>query len=395
MIVAIVSGTPAEVRADLAALAVRRASISDEIAAEVRLDLMDPPDPGVFADSPLPLIATCRRPRDGGRFRGGEGDRLDLLRRAAGAGARWVDVESDVLPSWAAVPRTSVIGSFHDFEATPADLPALVMRILGRGASVVKVATRTRSLLDLLTLSAAVRQAPGLVVAVGIGPSGAASRILADRLGSAWTYARWSARGRPGPPELEDAGIPELGELVDFFRGGRLDRDAPAFAVLGDRADESIGPRVFNRVFRERRIAATYVHLKTPSLAGLREICRLLDIRGLSVTTPFKEAVLAAADRVDDSAQVDRRRQHPRAPRGRVGRLQHGSRRRRGAPGGGLARVLARGRGQDRARRGGRRDGTGGGRGAPGSRASGRDDQSRRRAPASRGGSSRRRGGCG
>ena len=303
MIVAIVSGSPAEVRADLAALAVRRASISEEIAAEVRLDLMDPPDPGVFADSPLPLVATCRRPRDGGRFRGGEGDRLDLLRRAAAGGARWVDVESDVLPSWSAVPGTSVIGSFHDFDVTPADLPALVMQVLASGASVVKVATRTRSLLDLLTLSAAVRQAPGRVVAVGIGPSGAASRILADRLGSAWTYARWAARGRPGPPELEDAGIPELGDLVDFFRGGRFDRGAPAFAVVGDRADESIGPRVFNRVFRERRIAATYVHLKTPSLAGLREVCRLLDIRGLSVTTPFKEAVLAAADRADDSAR--------------------------------------------------------------------------------------------
>ena len=57
-------------------------------------------------------------------------------------------------------------------------------------------------------------------------------------------------------------------------------------------------------MFREARHAATYVHLKTPSLAGLREVCRLLNIRGLSVTTPFKEAVLAAADRIDDSAQA-------------------------------------------------------------------------------------------
>jgi shikimate dehydrogenase len=49
-------------------------------------------------------------------------------------------------------------------------------------------------------------------------------------------------------------------------------------------------------------VAATYVHLKTPSLAGLREACRLLNVRGVSVTTPFKDAVLAAADRIDDSA---------------------------------------------------------------------------------------------
>jgi 3-dehydroquinate dehydratase/shikimate dehydrogenase len=302
VIVAALAGTPASVRADLTALAIRRASIPAEVAAEVRLDLMDPPDPSVFAGAPLPLVATCRRPRDGGRFRGGEGDRLDLLRRAAAAGARWVDVEADALGAWTPAGAARLVASLHDYEATPPDLPARVRQLLSAGAAIVKVATRTRALLDMVALAAAVRQAPGRVTAVGFGASGAASRILSDRLGSAWTYTRFSAAGGAGPRELEDAGVPELGELVDFFRGGRFDRDVPAFAVVGDRADESIGPRAFNRLFREKRVAATYVHLKTPSLAGLREVCRLLNVRGVSVTTPFKDAALVAADRIDDSA---------------------------------------------------------------------------------------------
>src|SRR5204862_1956674 len=100
VIVAVLAGTPASVRADLMALAIRQASIPADVAAEVRLDLMDPPDPSVFANAPLPLVATCRRPRDGGRYRGGEGDRLDLLRRSVAAGARWVDVEADALGSF-------------------------------------------------------------------------------------------------------------------------------------------------------------------------------------------------------------------------------------------------------------------------------------------------------
>jgi 3-dehydroquinate dehydratase/shikimate dehydrogenase len=302
-LVAILAGTPARVRADLAALAARSSSLPAEVAAEVRLDLMDPPDPAVCAGAPLPVVATCRRPRDGGRYRGGEAERLDLLRRAAAAGARWVDVEADVLDSWSAAGRAQVVASLHDFEATPPDLPATVGRLLGAEVALVKVATRTRSLVDLMTLAAAVRQAPGRVIAVGMGQPGAASRVLADRIGSAWMYVRGSGPGTPALAELEDAGVPALDELVVKLRGGTIDARTPAFAVVGDRADESIGPAVFNRVFRELGLAATYVHLKTPALAGLREACRLLGIRGVSVTTPFKELVLAAADRVDSPAR--------------------------------------------------------------------------------------------
>jgi 3-dehydroquinate dehydratase/shikimate dehydrogenase len=301
MIAAVLAGTPDAVHSDLRALAIRRASIPHEVVAEIRLDLMSPPDLGVFTDPPVPLVATCRRPRDGGRFRGSETDRLDLLRRAA-AVSRWVDVEADVLDAWSS-PPAAVIASLHDFDATPPDLPATVTRLLGPGIALVKVATRTRALLDLMTLAAAIRQAPGRVIAIGLGAAGAASRILADRAGSAWIYARFTRQGAQPPRELVEAGVPDLDELVDFYRGGSLDRETSAFAVVGDRADESIGPLVFNRVFRDLRISGTYVHLKTPSLAGLREACRLLNVRGLSVTTPFKEAVLSVADRVDPAAQ--------------------------------------------------------------------------------------------
>jgi 3-dehydroquinate dehydratase / shikimate dehydrogenase len=304
MIVAILAGSPPEVREGLAALAARRVSVPGELAAEVRLDLMDPPDPSVCKDAPLPVVATCRRPHDGGRFRCSEPERLDLLRRAAEAGATWVDVEVDALESWRPAGRARLVASYHDFEATPPDLPSLVNRLLGSDAPMVKVATRVRNLLDVITLAAAAREAPGRVIAVGMGSPGAAQRILADRTGSAWTYARLGTPQDAVVHDLGATGVPELGELVEFHRGGRWDRETPAFAVIGDRADESIGPKVFNRVFREAGVPGTYVHLKAPSLAGLREVCRLLNLRGLSVTTPFKELVLAAADVVDERARA-------------------------------------------------------------------------------------------
>ena len=44
----------------------------------------------LLKDRPCPLVATFRRPADGGRFPGSEEERLMLLRQAIVAGFDWV-----------------------------------------------------------------------------------------------------------------------------------------------------------------------------------------------------------------------------------------------------------------------------------------------------------------
>ena len=81
----------------LALLASPAAALCDVI--EARLDYL-PDAAGRVAEivraSPKPVMATCRRAGEGGAFAGSEAARLDLLARAADAGAVWVDVEDDV-----------------------------------------------------------------------------------------------------------------------------------------------------------------------------------------------------------------------------------------------------------------------------------------------------------
>src|SRR5207253_2035636 len=71
---------------------------------ELRLDfLAKAPDfKRLLANKPCPMVATVRRPSEGGRFAGTEDERLMLLRQAVVAGFDWVDLESDIAKS---IPR--------------------------------------------------------------------------------------------------------------------------------------------------------------------------------------------------------------------------------------------------------------------------------------------------
>lgn len=65
-------------------------------AFEVRFDaLQEPVPPADIAKlTRKPLIATARRPADGGNYRGSETQRLQLLESCLNAGFRYVDVEA-------------------------------------------------------------------------------------------------------------------------------------------------------------------------------------------------------------------------------------------------------------------------------------------------------------
>ncbi len=300
MIVAVLpGGTADDVRRDLAALAARPGFRRGAVAAEIRLDFMTPPDVSVFAHAPIETIATCRRPRDGGRYRGTEDERFELLRKAAEAGATWVDTELECRHSVTTPPHVRRIVSLHDFEAVPSDLPGLVRQLLAPEIAMVKIAARARTLLDLVALSGVTRIEAGRVTAIGLGSVGIPSRWLFDRFGSPWIFAAYAPPGGKAAPELLAANVPTLEDLVDLYRGGP---DVPppvaTFGVLGDQAASSLGPLVFNRVFRGLGLPATYIPLTTPTLVGLREVIRILGIRGLSVTTPFKEAILPFAEAI-------------------------------------------------------------------------------------------------
>src|SRR5271165_4494505 len=83
---------------------------------ELRLDfLAKAPDfKRLLADKPCPMVATVRRPQDGGRWSGSEDDRLMLLRQAIVAGFDWVDVETDLADKVRRYKDVKRIVSYHN-----------------------------------------------------------------------------------------------------------------------------------------------------------------------------------------------------------------------------------------------------------------------------------------
>src|SRR5688572_29484767 len=70
---------------------------------------------------PSPVVITCRREGDGGRFTGGEESRRMLLRSAIADGVEYVDLEEDLAATIPRYGKTQRIISHHDFNKTPDD----------------------------------------------------------------------------------------------------------------------------------------------------------------------------------------------------------------------------------------------------------------------------------
>jgi 3-dehydroquinate dehydratase/shikimate dehydrogenase len=266
----------------------------DADLVELRLDSMWAPDPeAALADRRKPAIATCRPLREGGMFEGSEEERLRILQRAQALGAEFVDIEWDIDPG-PFVSRSGgrgVIVSRHDFQGVPDDVPGTLQRLHAAGGEVAKLAVMVERASDLRTLLENARP-DGSSVLIGMGRAGLATRVLAARFGSRWTYA-----GNGVAP-----GQVSAGRLMDEFKFRRIRPDAAVFALLGRPVADSLSPAMHNAGFAALGLNAVYVPIESRDIAGFRELAGAIGMDGASVTIPFKRDVMALADDVDPTA---------------------------------------------------------------------------------------------
>jgi 3-dehydroquinate dehydratase/shikimate dehydrogenase len=279
--------------------------------AEVRLDLADPAERPGFDKLPalarVPLILTLRLPPDGGRWgKSGETEKereAMMVRLLESGGWAYVDLEYDRpldrVVSAARKAGTAVIRSIHDFsgkllEHPPARLAGMI-RDLAADGYIAKAAALCRGSRQLLTLARAALATESVdkKVLLGMGDFGTPSRILAQRLGSLWTYASVPENGnapQAAPGQLD----PEV--LKSLYRFRSIARGTPLFAVAGDPVAQSRSPFIHNSWLKDSGLPGTYLPVRTDDLGALLEICDIWGISGLSVTVPHKERALAISD---------------------------------------------------------------------------------------------------
>ena len=181
---------------------------------EIRVDLLGLSAPWreaarAWRAAGRPVLFTARSAREGGEWSGDEAARQACY-RAALPDVSAVDVElrcgwlADFLPAAQAAGRP-VIGSFHDFAATPSD--AVLDELVGEGqrlgVEVVKVAAFLRDADDVERLARLPARYPDQRICVlGMGPLGPASRITLPLAGSCLTYGFADTASAPGQVEV-------------------------------------------------------------------------------------------------------------------------------------------------------------------------------------------------
>jgi 3-dehydroquinate dehydratase-1 len=187
-------------------LPVRR-SLCDVI--ELRLDLLKlPPEKlkAMIEGIDMPLLITARHPAEGGQGPEAGAARLAMLEPLLSI-ASIVDIELRSVPdmapliSAARAQGVGVLGSFHDFQATPGDevLAGAIEFAQQAGLGGVKLATYLNGPEDLQRLQRIVTQKHRLPLSVmGMGPLGRVSRLVLAKLGSLLNYGFLGESNAPG-----------------------------------------------------------------------------------------------------------------------------------------------------------------------------------------------------
>ena len=249
-------------------------------------------------ERPGPVVITCRRREDGGRWMKSEEERLMLLRSAIAAGVEYVDIEADIATQIPRYGTTKRIISYHDFSETPDDLDGLAAAMAEEDADIVKIASMANTFSDNVRMMEMVRRSKHPTIGICMGELGMVTRILGERVGSPFTYATFSQEKTLAPGQLN------WKEMNELYRYKDIDNQTELFGVIADPVAHSYSPLIHNTAFYAADLNARYLPLRVPEddLNVFMEHAREFGISGVSITIPHKERSLDYCTQAESSA---------------------------------------------------------------------------------------------
>ncbi len=254
----------------------------DSLQTAVNLKLL-------LTDRPCPVIVTCRRPSDGGNYKRPESERLVLLRTAVFEGADYVDLEYDIVNQVPRYGKTKRIVSYHNFKETPDNLEKIIEQMKQSDADYLKVCTMANSPSDNVRMLHLIEQSTIPMIGFCMGEFGIPSRILCGAYGSPWTYACAESENAVAPGQIP------FDQLKDLYQYNYIKRKTPVYGVIADPVGHSMSPLIHNSAYVDQEVDAVYVPFKVlPEQLEhfITQDAESLNVHGLSVTIPHKEAVI-------------------------------------------------------------------------------------------------------
>ena len=245
-------------------------------------------------------IGTCRRADNDGKFKGSLASQLEVLTKANAAGCQIVDLEiqSALKSKTDAIARlrsrSRLILSFHDFRATR-NLDETLGKMLKIPADFYKVVSTATTLSDNVTMMKFLQTQSDKHAMIGLcmGEQGIISRVLSVRAGSVFTFGAVSADLKTAPGQIS------AHDLRSIYRIDQVDAATRVYGVAGDPIEHSLSPVIMNTALRRENVNGVYLPLHAKTLKDLIHCVREIPLHGLSITMPYKQAILAHLDNTD------------------------------------------------------------------------------------------------
>lgn len=216
----------------------------------------------------------------------------------------WWDIESDLAleTDW-----SRIIISHHDFSGVPQDLTQIYERLAETAARVLKIAVQANDIVDCIPVFQLLDRARSEgreMIAIAMGDSGLATRILGPSRGAFLTYAALEEESATAPGQITAQ------KLRSVYNVGQIDRESMICGLVGQPVMHSVSPHMHNAALRTAGINGVYLPFEVRDVQMFIERMvhprtRELDwnLRGLSVTAPHKSAVLESLDWIEPTAK--------------------------------------------------------------------------------------------
>jgi 3-dehydroquinate dehydratase/shikimate dehydrogenase len=245
-------------------------------------------------------IGTCRRAASGGKFKGSVAAQLEVLGKAQAAGCQIVDVEieSALRAKPEAIARlrscAGLMVSFHDFRGTR-HLEETLGKMLKVPADFYKIVGTATTLSDNVAMMKFVQTESDRHPLIGLcmGEQGIISRVLGVRAGSVFTFGAVNADLKTASGQVSAA------DLHGTYRIDQVDAATRIYGVAGDPIGHSLSPVIMNTALRRENVNAVYLPLHAKTLKDLIHCAREIPLHGLSITMPYKQAILPYLDNTD------------------------------------------------------------------------------------------------
>ena len=223
-----------------------------------------------------------------------------MLTKAHAAGCQIVDLEiqSALKSKPEAIARlrsrAGLILSFHDFRATR-NLDETLGKMLKIPADFYKVVTTAATLSDNVAMMKFLQKQSAKHALIGLcmGEQGIISRVLNVRAGSAFTFGAVSADLKTAPGQVTTQ------DLRSIYRIDQVDTATRVYGVAGDPIEHSLSPVIMNTALRRENVNGVYLPLHAKTLKDLIHCVREIPLHGLSITMPYKQAILPYLDNTD------------------------------------------------------------------------------------------------